>query len=122
MKITLDNPQGEYVFSNYGEGFLAVNDQTLNNSVLIFPDRLESWPVTSMDELTADHFNAFIERKPDVLILGTGARQQFPDLSLRRELVQRGIQLDVMDTPAACRTYNLLVSEDRDVAAVVLMM
>ncbi|MEM7259080.1 MAG: Mth938-like domain-containing protein [Pseudomonadota bacterium] len=122
IKITLDNPQGEYVFSNYGEGFLAVNHQTLNNSVLIYPDRLEAWPVTTMSELTADHFDAFIERRPDVLIFGTGVRQHFPSIELRRELAKRNVQMDVMDTPAACRTYNLLVSEDRNVAAAVLLM
>lgn len=122
MKFTLDNPQGEFVFSNYGDGFLTVNDQSHSNSLVIFPDLLETWEVTGFDQLTADHFDIFIDRKPDVVILGTGASQQFPPVELRRELVRRKIQLDIMDTPAACRTYNLLVSEDRDVGAAILIM
>ena len=122
MKITLDNPQGEYVFSNYGEGFLTVNDQKLAESVLIFPDQLEPWPVSSIDALTTAHFERFIERRPDVIIFGTGASQQFPGIELRRELLRQKIQLDVMNTPAACRTYNLLVSEDRDVGAAIFVI
>ena len=122
MKITLDKPQGEYVFSNYGEGFLSVNDQKLTSHLLIFPDRLDEWPAPAIEELTAEHFSVFAERKPDVIIFGTGARQQFPGVDVRRELVRLGIQLDVMDTPAACRTYNLLVSEDRDVGAAVFLI
>ena len=122
MKFTLDNPQGEFVFSNYGDGFLTVNDQSHSNSLVIFPDLLETWEVPGFDQLTADHFDIFIDRKPDVVILGTGASQQFPPVELRRELVRRKIQLDIMDTPAACRTYNLLVSEDRDVGAAILVM
>lgn len=121
MKFTLDNPQSEFVFNNYGEGFVAVKNQRYTSSLVIFPDLLESWPVASLDELTADHFDIFASRKPDVLILGTGAKQQFPSVQLRRELAKRKLQLDVMDTPAACRTYNLLVSEDRDVGACVLL-
>jgi uncharacterized protein len=122
MKITLDNPQGEYAFSNYGEGFLSVNDQKLDHGVLIFPDYLESWGVAEVAELTADHFETFTARKPDILILGTGRQQQFPGLELRRELVRRNLQLDIMDTPAACRTYNLLVSEDRNVGAAIMLI
>ena len=122
MKFTLDNPQGEFVFSNYGDGFLTVNDQSHNNSLVIFPDLLEAWPVSDFDQLTADHFTIFTERNPDVVILGTGSSQRFPPVELRRELARRKIQLDIMDTPAACRTYNLLVSEDRDVGAAILVM
>ncbi len=122
MKFTLDKPQGEFVFSNYGDGFLTVNDQSHSNHLVIFPDHLEPWSVATFDQLTADHFDIFVKRNPDVVILGTGVRQQFPPVELRRELVRRKIQLDIMDTPAACRTYNLLVSEDRDVGAAIFMI
>ncbi len=122
MKFTLDNPQGEFVFSNYGDGFLTVNDQSHSNNLVIFPEHLEPWSVATFDQLTADHFDIFVKRNPDVVILGTGVRQQFPPVELRRELVRRKIQLDIMDTPAACRTYNLLVSEDRDVGAAIFVI
>ncbi len=122
MKFTLDNPQGEFVFSNYGDGFLTVNDQQHDNNLLIFPDHLEAWPVSDINQLGADDFEIFLQRKPDVVIFGTGAKQQFPPVELRRELMRQNIQLDIMDTPAACRTYNLLVSEDRNVGAAILVI
>lgn len=122
MKITLDKPQGDYVFSNYGEGFLSVNEETLNSSIVIFPNHLEPWGVSSLSTLSETDFGVFINRKPDIVLLGTGARQQFPSVDLRRALAHHRIQLDVMDTPAACRTYNLLVSEDRDVGAAIMVI
>lgn len=121
MKFTLENPQADYVFNNYGSGILTVNDQPYERSLLIFPNALTEWPVTSIPELELDHFAAFIDRRPDIIILGTGQTQQFPSIDLRRELAGQQIQLDVMDTAAACRTYNLLVSEDRNVGAAVLV-
>lgn len=121
MKFTLDEPKGDYVFSNYGIGLLAVNDQPHHNSLIIFPDTLLDWDVQSVANLEIEHFQIFIDRKPDIVILGTGARQEFPSTTLRRGLLNLQIQLDVMDTAAACRTYNLLVSEDRNVGAAVIV-
>ena len=122
MKFTLDNPQGEFVFSNYGSGFLTVNDEQHHSSLIIFPDHVEAWQVAGIEQLNADDFGIFTQRTPDVVILGTGATQKFPTVALRRELVRRNIQLDIMDTPAACRTYNLLVSEDRNVGAAIFLI
>lgn len=121
MKFTLENPQADYVFSNYGNGALTVNEQPHEGSLLIFPDTLTDWPVVSVKDLTIRDFELFIDRRPDIIILGTGATQQFPSIDLRRELAALQIQLDVMDTAAACRTYNLLVSEDRNVGAAVMV-
>ena len=121
MKFTQENSPGDNVFSNYGNGVLTVNDVDHNNSLLIFPDLLDVWPVNNAAELQIGDFEIFIERRPDIIILGTGATQQFPSTDLRRELAKSQIQLDVMDTAAACRTYNLLVSEDRNVGAAVIV-
>ena len=121
MKFTQENPEGSNVFSNYGGGSLSVNDVDHHNSLLIFPDLLREWPVTDTQALRIEDFDIFIERRPDIIILGTGATQQFPSIDLRRELAQQQIQLDVMDTAAACRTYNLLVSEDRNIGAAVMV-
>lgn len=121
MKFTQENSQGSNVFSNYGGGALTVNDVEHQNSLLIFPDLLRDWPVTNATELQISDFEIFVERRPDIMILGTGATQQFPSIELRRELAKLQIQLDVMDTAAACRTYNLLVSEDRNIGAAVIV-
>ncbi len=121
MKFTQETTDGALTFGDYGNGLLKVNGQEHHSGLIIFPDHLhEPWPVVSVEELTLDHLKPLIEQKPDVALLGSGATQQFPSIQLRRELAQLGFQLDVMDTGAACRTYNLLVSEGRHVGAAII--
>ncbi len=122
MKFTLDNPTADYVFGNYGDGKLKVNQSEYTTSLIIFPDKLYTdWPVASVDDLEVQHFEQIITRNPDIVLLGTGLQQKFPSVELRRSLVQAQLNLEVMDTAAACRTYNLLVAEGRDVAAAVII-
>lgn len=122
MKFTLDNPSADYVFGDYGDGKLKVNETPYDSSLVIFPDALHTdWPVTSVDDLEVRHFEEIIARSPDIVLLGTGSLQKFPTVDLRRSLVQAKLNLEVMDTAAACRTYNLLVAEGRDVAAAVII-
>ncbi len=121
MKFTQETTDGALTFGDYGNGQLKVNGQTHNTGLIIFPDHLhQPWPVTSVESLTIDQLQPLLDRKPDVALLGSGATQQFPSTRLRRELAQLGLQLDVMDTGAACRTYNLLVSEGRHVGAAII--
>ena len=122
MKFTLDNPAADFVFGHYGDGKLKVNDTDYTSSLIIFPDTLHTdWPVASVDDITIGHFEEIIARSPDIVLLGTGMQQRFPSIDTRRELIAAGLNLEVMDTAAACRTYNLLVAEGRDVAAAVLI-
>ena len=122
MKFTLDNPSADYVFVNYGDGKLKVNQTDYDSSLIIFPDMLHTdWPVSSVNELEVQHFEEIIARSPDIVLLGTGQQQKFPSVELRRSLVQAQLNLEIMDTAAACRTYNLLVAEGRDVAAAVII-
>ena len=79
------------------------------------------WMATDFATLTAAHFDYFLELKPEVLLLGTGSKQHFAHPNLFRALIQAGIGIEFMDTPAACRTYNILVTEDRKVVAAVLL-
>lgn len=122
MKFTLDSPSADYVFGHYGDGKLKINQTEHDASLIIFPDALfTDWPVNSVDELQVAHFAEIIKRNPDIVLLGTGLHQRFPTIACRRSLVEAGLNLEVMDTAAACRTYNLLVSEGRDVAAAVII-
>ena len=121
MKFTQETADGALTFGDYGNGLLKVNGQEYQSGLIIFPDQLhEPWPVESIDELTIEYLQPLLQRKPDVALLGSGERQRFPPTPLRRELAQLGLQLDVMDTGAACRTYNLLVSEGRHVGAAII--
>lgn len=99
-----------------------VNDERYTSSIVVSADQVRiDWLVANFDELTEAHFAYFVALKPDVLLLGTGPKQRFPHPRLFRALTDAGISLECMDTPAACRTYNILVAEDRKVIAAILI-
>lgn len=98
-----------------------VNGERYERSVVVLAEAVrEDWPVASFDELSETHFAYFLELKPDVVLLGTGARQRFAHPRLYRALTDTGIGVECMDTHAACRTYNILVAEGRKVVAAIL--
>ena len=80
------------------------------------------WSPNDITDLTIDDFKSILECKPDVVLLGTGQKLTFPNTALRREFNQLNIGLEVMDTGAACRTYNVLLSEGRNVAAAIFLL
>lgn len=83
---------------------------------------VEPWLPKNLSQMVLADFNALLEYKPDVIILGSGKKLKFPSNELRREFTRLNIGLEVMDTGAACRTYNILLSEGRNVAAVILLL
>ena len=122
MKFEQDNPAGRNTFTGYGEGYVEVNRQRHGSSVVVSADRvITDWPARSIEGLTADHFAAVMALAPEILLLGTGARFAFPAPALLAPLRQAGIGVEVMDTPAACRTYNILLGEGRNVVAALVV-
>ena len=122
MKFHLDPSGGKNAFTGYGEGYVAVNGQRHQASLLVGADRLVTdWPARSVDALAADHLAAIVEMAPDIVLLGTGARLQFPDPARLAPLYKANIGVEVMDTPAACRTYNILMGEGRNVVAALIV-
>jgi uncharacterized protein len=110
------------LFTGHGEGYVSINDKRFQQPVVVMAGKVRTdWPATDFASLDAAHFEYFLELKPDVLLLGTGAKQQFARPELYRELIKARIGIEFMDTPAACRTYNILVAEDRKVIAAVLL-
>jgi uncharacterized protein len=105
----------------YGSGFIDINSIRHTGSLLVSPDaEVEPWPVASFDALEAHHFAGVLQRQPEVVLLGTGERQRFPHPRLLRPLAEARIGVEVMTTPAACRTYNILMAEGRRVVAAFL--
>ena len=99
-----------------------VNGKRYERSIVVSPEAVhEDWSVAMFDELNEAHFTYFIALQPDVLLLGTGAKQHFPHPGLYSALIDAGISVECMDTPAACRTYNILAAEDRKVIAAILI-
>jgi uncharacterized protein len=82
---------------------------------------LLDWPPASFEALTAAHLQSLLALKPEIVLLGTGELQRFPRPDIIRPLVEAGIGVEVMTVPAACRTYNILVAEERRVAAALLL-
>lgn len=82
---------------------------------------MQNWLTGSWESLAADHFAPLLELRPNVVLLGSGAKMRFPHPSLTRALIEARIGVEVMDTQAACRTYNILVGEGRIVAAAVIV-
>ena len=121
MKLHLSDVSGINLFTGYGEGYVMVNRLRHERSLVVLRDRLVTdWPPAGFDELEAGDFARLAELKPEVVLLGTGARLRFPRTELTRALIEARIGLEVMDVQAACRTYNILAAEERRVAAALL--
>ena len=122
MKFEREQAEGKNSFTGYGEGYVEINRARHSASLLVSGDRLVTdWPVTSIQQLAADHLAAIIELKPEIVLIGTGRAFQLAEPRLLAPLRQAGIGVEVMDTPAACRTYNILLAEGRNVAAALVI-
>ena len=122
MKLQAEKPPASNTFTGYGEGYVLVNQERITRSVVVMPDRIwTQWEASTFEALAEEHFAALAALDCDVLLLGTGARLRFPKPHLTRPLLRLGRGIEVMDVPAACRTYNLLLNEGRKVAAALLM-
>lgn len=122
MKLHLASGGGKNHFTGHGAGYVTVNLQRYENSLVITPDEVhDSWRVDTFDALDAAHMAFLLSLKPEIVILGTGATQRFPAPALLRGFAAAQIGVEVMATPAACRTYNILLAEGRAVLAAVLV-
>ena len=121
MKLHAQTPEGTNLFTAYGEGWFAVNGRRYAGSVLVVPESaVVPWGVETFDALTEADFERLLELEPELVLLGTGARQRFPHPRLTAPLARRQIGVEVMDTGAACRTYNILAGEGRRALAALL--
>jgi uncharacterized protein len=121
MKLHLQGSAGLNLITGYGTGYVSVNGARHETSLIVTADLLTRWPPASFAELAAGHFERLLQETPEIVVLGTGARLQFPAPPLTRALVEARIGLEIMDTRAACRTYNILMGEGRRVAAALII-
>ena len=122
MKLHLQARTGLHLISRYNPGSVSVNEATYTESLILLPDAvIPDWGAADFDALVAGHFERLAALNPEVALLGTGGRLRFPAPALTAALVRAGIGLEVMDTGAACRTYNILAGEGRRVAAALLL-
>jgi uncharacterized protein len=126
LDITPKPASGRQLIDGYGGGGFKIAGQRHSGSVIVFPTRTLAWPVTGVDQITRASLSPLLDRVQTaeetvrILVLGSGRRFQPPPATLAAQLSEAGIALEWMDTGAACRTFNVLLLEDRDVAAALL--
>jgi len=121
MKFHLTRPDGRNLFTGYGPGYLSVNGTRHETSLIVLADRVAQWAVDSFEGLDEAAFEQLAKLPVEILLLGTGTALRFPHPRLSQAVRDAGIGLEVMDTSAACRTYNILLGEDRRVGAALLL-
>ncbi|MEM9385828.1 MAG: Mth938-like domain-containing protein [Pseudomonadota bacterium] len=122
MKLTLHTESGVHLVRAYQPGLLRLADREVDTPVLMSPSELVCpWDAPAVSELDLNALKPLLDWHPDICVLGTGPTQAFPPVALIAELAERGIGLEVMRTPAACRTYNVLVVDGRRVAAALIL-
>jgi len=122
MKFARDQIDSRYLIEAYEEGWIRVGNTEFRHNLLLMPGRLrDPWELKGLDDLSAEHIALLAGHQPDVILLGSGAVQLFPHPSLFIPLMQAGIGYEIMPTHAACRTYNILLAEDRRVLAALIL-
>lgn len=122
MTLSLDNNQAKYQIRAYEPGIIKINDQLFTRSIIVTPDQLiTDWPPQTLTELNYAHLKMIRELRPSILLLGTGNSLKFPAIEIYGDLINENIGVEVMDTHAACRTYNALTSENRHVIAALII-
>ncbi|MDN3518412.1 Mth938-like domain-containing protein [Aquisalimonas lutea] len=123
MKLTLEHTGQSNRIRSYDTGTVTVNETVLTRTLLLTPERLhDDWGPEQPPGLTEAHLDELVAMQPEIVLIGTGRYQQFPDRRLMARAIQAGVGIEVMTTEAACRTYNVLAAEERHVAAVLFMI
>lgn len=121
MDLQLHKPGDHNYIHSVTDTTIRIVETDYHGSVIVSPGHVvENWPVNAPGELAPEHLEPIFALQPEIVLLGTGSRQVFPDASLMMLFYRRGIGIEAMNTQAAARTFNVLVSESRNVAAALL--
>jgi len=122
LKLHLNTSITKKTFTAHGEGYVTVSHERFEHPIVVTPEQvLTDWQPQGFDALDETHFAYFLALKPEILLFGTGAQQRFPHPRLYHALSAEGIGVEFMNTAAVCRTYNILMAEDRRVVAAILL-
>jgi uncharacterized protein len=112
---------GSHSIQAYAEGEVTISERVYQGSLVLSATEIISpWPVTSVADLTPRAFDCVVDLKPEVVLLGTGEQQTFPAIEILGHFANLGLGVEVMNTGALCRTFNILVAEDRQVVAAII--
>jgi uncharacterized protein len=122
MKLHLTQADGENLITGYSEQWISVNHQRFEYSLIVAPTQLiTDWKASKFKQLQESDFEKISSLKPEVVLLGTGKQHQFIHPRLIKGLTEANIAVECMTTDAACRTYNILMSEGRQVVAALIL-
>jgi len=122
MRLTQDGTSNVNVIRGYGPGELRVNDEVFHDTLIVAATAIRPQPgIVGVADLAGEHVAGMLRFEPELVLLGTGRRQVFPAAAFGAQFLRSGIGFEVMDTGAACRTFNVLVSEQRRVVALLIL-
>ena len=122
MKFQPDSLEGVNTITRHDGAQVWVGNEPYSGNVIVpWNGPVQAWDAADFDSLMQVHFDQLLQLKPELVIFGSGARLRFPAPALLRSLINERIGVESMDTAAACRTYNVLVSERRTVVAALLL-
>ncbi|BEI36803.1 Mth938-like domain-containing protein [Polynucleobacter sp. HIN7] len=122
MKLHSDPQSSQNTITGYGIGFIEVNKTPYSQALIVQPDgEVMVWPVEESPDLTEDHFSLISGLQPELVIIGTGKKQVFLNPKILQPLIKAKIGFEMMDSQAACRTYNILMGEGRKVLAAIIL-
>lgn len=126
MKLHLTTAENNNLITAYSKSYIEINKQRYPHSLIVTPEKLMTdWHVVDFLNLTEDHIATIANfdqgTSAEVILLGTGEKHQFLHPKIYQSLTEKGIPLECMTTAAACRTYNILMSEGRNVTAALIL-
>jgi uncharacterized protein len=122
VKLHSDPQSSLNTITGYGIGYIEVNSKVYPHALIVQPEgEISPWPVSAFADLSSDNLASLCVFKPELIIIGTGKKQQFLKPELIKSLIQAKIGFEMMDSQAACRTYNILMNEGRQVLAAIIL-
>ena len=122
MKFAQDSQDEGYIITAYDRGSVSVNGKDFRQSLIISTTKLnKNWGLSTIESLAENHIEKILSLNPELILIGTGKHLKFPAVEIYSAIIHRGIGVDFMDTGAACRTYNILMSEGRNVVAGLIL-
>ena len=121
MDLTQQAPGGLNHIQSVSEEEILIAGESHRQALVVTADRMiADWPVNAPEEIDRNHLELILELKPEVVLIGTGKRQRFLSPELLMTFYREGIGVEMMTTQAACRTFNVLIADNRRVAAALL--
>jgi len=122
MRLTRDGSSGTHLIRGYTPGEVRIDNERVHSTVLLSASAMQAEPtIQSLADLSPALSQRVLALEPELVLLGTGPRQQFPEASFGARFLRANVGFEVMDTGAACRTFNVLVAEQRRVVAVLML-